>query len=287
MTLALPMSSKKPVKKNIKEMGATPSSSSSGQKGNAPSEDSLVNAVPLEVLEEIFHNLPHEEVILHCRLVCKQWKGVADSESLWRERCRREGYLPRDASFTQNDWREFYFLCKNRRNLLKNTRAEDQFTFWQIVSNGGDRWKIEESMAPHPNEAVKKNFVTSFFTCLKSQLIDLKSEGYNNSFMDLYQPAIKISDWYAARWDCSCEYTLKVELLNRKKKIIQTFEPETVYIEQWNDQQWHQITHVFKNYGRGVRYVNFLHGGKDSKFWAGWYGVRVSDSSVEICPDVE
>lgn len=268
-------------------MGASASSSSSVQNDFTQSVDSLVYTAPLEILEEIFHNLPYEEVVRHCRLVCKQWKGVADSESLWRERCRREGYLSQNSSFAPNDWRQFYFLCKKRRNLLKNPKAAEQFKYWEIVSNGGNCWKIEESRAPHPNEAVQKNFVTSYGMCLKSQLVDLKSEGYNASFMDQYQPAIKISDWYAARFDCACEYTLKVDLLNQKKKSIQTFEPETVYIEQWNDQQWHQMTHVFKNYGPGVRYVKFVHGGKDSQFWAGWYGVRVSDSSVEVCPEVQ
>lgn len=269
-------------------MGASPSSSSSSvQNDFTPSKDSPVYTAPMEILEEIFHNLPCEEVVRHCRLVCKQWKEVADSESLWKERCRREGYLARNALVAPNDWREFYFLCKKRRNLLKNTKAAEKFKYWQIVANGGDRWKIEKPMVKHPNEAVKKNFVTSFGMCLKSQLIDLTSEGYYPAFMDQYQPAIKISDWYAARWDCACEYTIKVELLNQKKKAIQTFEPEMVYIDQWNDQRWHQMTHVFKDYGPGVRYIHFVHGGKDSQFWAGWYGVRVADSSVEVCPDVE
>lgn len=45
-----------------------------------------------------------------------------------------------------------------------------------------------------------------------------------------------------------------------------------------------QVTHVFKNYGKGVRYVRFVHGGKDTQFWAGWYGIRVTNSCVEICP---
>lgn len=268
-------------------MGASSSSSFSIQSDFASSADSPVYTVPLEILEEIYHNLPCEEVVRHCRLVCKQWKEVADSESLWRERCRREGYLPRNSSVAPNDWREFYFLCKKRRNLLRNTKAEEKFNYWQIVSNGGDRWKIEAPMAQHPNEAVKKIFVTSYGMCLKLQLIDLQSEGYNSIFMDQYQPAIKITDWYAARWDCACEYTIKVELLNQKKKCIQSFEPETVYIPQWNDQQWYQMTHIFKNYGPGVRYIRFVHGGKDSQFWAGWYGVRVVDSSVEICPELE
>lgn len=45
-----------------------------------------------------------------------------------------------------------------------------------------------------------------------------------------------------------------------------------------------QMTHVFKNYGPGVRYICFTHGGKDTQFWKGWYGIRVTESCVEICP---
>lgn len=271
-------------------MGAATSSSTSFQNSQIQktlSSDSYVHSlsVPLEILEEIFLNLPSDKVVRLCRLVCKSWKEVADSESLWRERCRREGYVSRDASITPKDWRMFYFLAKMRRNILKNPRAEDKFKDWEILENGGDQWTVEDVMVPHPNETVKKNFVTSYGMCWKSQVIDLESEGYNSLLMDRFQPLINISDWYAPRWDCGCEYKIKVELLNQRKKPIRKFEPETIYFEQWNDQEWNQITHVFKNYGPGVRYVRFMHGGKDRQFWAGWYGIRVTDSCVEICPE--
>ncbi|KAM3872060.1 F-box only protein 6-like [Diretmus argenteus] len=247
----------------------------------------LPPVLPLDVLEEIFMNLPPERVVCVCRLVCREWREVVDSESLWRERCRREGYQLSDASRRPTDWRLFYFLCKARRNLLQNTTGEQNLNNWQLLENGGDRWKVETPMVPHPDAAVHKVFVTSYHMCKKSQLIDLEKEGYNKAFMDHFQPDIKISDWYAPRWDCGCEYMIRVELLNQKMKPIQTFAPESIYFEQWNEQQWNQVTHVFKNYGPGVRYVHFIHGGRDTQFWAGWYGIRVTDSRVEICPSVE
>lgn len=92
-------------------------------------------------------------------------------------------------------------------------------------------------------------------------------------------------DRYAPRWDCGSEYEICVQLLGAKKKhVLKTFRPDKVTFQQWNDQKWSQVTHVFKNYGRGVRYIRFMHGGKDTQFWAGWYGIRVTNSSVEICP---
>ncbi|XP_061591470.1 F-box only protein 6-like isoform X1 [Cololabis saira] len=243
--------------------------------------------LPLDIWEEIFLNLPPHQVVCVCRLVCHQWKDVADSESFWRERCRREGYRLRDASKTPKDWRLFYFCCKNRRNLLKNPRGDDKLRGWVVEDDGGDHWKIEALMEPHPNDAVQTNFVTSYGMCKKSQKINLAKEGYSPSFMDKFQPHIQISDWYSPRWDCGSEYTILVQLLNHKKEVIQEFAPETVYFQQWNDHQWHQMTHVFKDYGPGVRYVYFVHGGKDTQFWAGWYGIRVTDSCVEVCPAID
>ncbi|KAG7221554.1 hypothetical protein INR49_017085 [Caranx melampygus] len=243
--------------------------------------------LPLEVVEEIFLNVPPDQVVCACRLVCQEWREVADSESLWRERCRREGYHLRDTSRVPKDWRLFYFLCKKRRNLIKNPRGERDENEWQILENGGDGWKIEGLMVPHPDDKVQKNFVTSYGMCRKTQLIDLEKEGYNRSFMDDFQPDIKISDWYAPRWDCGCKYEITVELLNPRKKPIQTFDPDVVIFPQWNDQQWNQMTYVFRNYGPGVRYIRFTHGGKDTQFWAGWYGIRVTNSCVEICPAVD
>lgn len=276
-------------------MGAAQSSGSSWQRKVAASEarrSSSVSqedlfSVPLEILEELFLNLPPNQVVCTCRLVCSQWKEVADSESLWRERCRREGYRPSNASKIPKDWRLFYFLCSKRRNLLKNPRGNHKMKDWQILENGGDNWKIEGIRLPHPNEKVKKNFVTSYQMCKKSQLIDLALEGYNPSFMDDFQPDIKISDWYAPRFDCGCRYEICVELLNQRKRTLVAFAPKPVYFEQWNEEKWKQMTHVFQNYGPGVRFIRFTHGGKDTQFWAGWYGIRVTDSSVEIFPAMD
>uniref|UniRef100_A0A8C1YJX1 FBA domain-containing protein n=1 Tax=Cyprinus carpio TaxID=7962 RepID=A0A8C1YJX1_CYPCA len=87
---------------------------------------------------------------------------------------------------------------------------------------------------------------------------------------------------YAPRFDCGCQYEICVELLDQRKKPICTFQPEKVFFEQWNDEPWCQMTHVFKDYGPGVRFIRFTHGGVDTQFWSGWFGIRVTNSSVEI-----
>ncbi|RXN09562.1 F-box only 6-like protein [Labeo rohita] len=170
-----------------------------------------------------------------------------------------------------------------KSNLLKNPSAQDGLRGWKIVPSGGDCWVIEENTKPIP-DTVTKCFVTSYGLCLKQQLIDLNEEGYSDSFMDEVQPHIKISDWCASCNDCGSEYQICVELLDERKNSISTFQPEKVMFSFWNGEPWHQMTHVFKNYGPGVRFVRFTHGGQDTQFWAGHYGVRITNSSVEICP---
>ncbi|MED6289128.1 hypothetical protein CHARACLAT_033156, partial [Characodon lateralis] len=147
------------------------------------------------VLEEIFLRLPSHLVVCVCQSVCIQWKEVIDRASFWRERCKREGYRPSDQSKIPEDWRLFYFLCKQQRNLIKNPCGEEGLNGWNIEKKGGDGWWVGPLRTEHPDKNVKKDYATSFGMCLKSQLIDLKKEGYTSSFMDTFQPDIKICDW--------------------------------------------------------------------------------------------
>lgn len=43
-----------------------------------------------------------------------------------------------------------------------------------------------------------------------------------------------------------------------------------------------QVSHVFENYGSGLRTITFLHGGKDRLFWAGHYGSKIAGACVYV-----
>lgn len=64
---------------------------------------------------------------------------------------------------------------------------------------------------------------------------------------------------YAPRWDCGSEYEIHVELLNQRKKPVQTFAPKTVYFEQWNDQKWNQVRTKHEEF---INTTNFRGGAK-------------------------
>ncbi|KAM5142171.1 F-box only protein 6-like [Mantella aurantiaca] len=245
--------------------------------------------MPEDVLLEILALVPALDLILRCRLVCAQWREVIDSATLWKVKCQRAGYIDIDCQRHPKDWKIFYYLSSRKRNLIRNPCALEEFNSWTLEENGGDCWKVEDlpgdSGENFPDQTVTKYFVTSYGFCLKSQLIDLKKMGYSTKLLDKLQPNIVIKDWYAARKDCVSQYQLLVRLLSKKKTTLREFTPDATFIEQWSNGCWQQTTYRFSDYGPGVRYVHFQHGGMDTQFWAGWYGIRVTNSSVTVEPE--
>ncbi|KAM9033599.1 F-box only protein 44 isoform X1 [Sarcophilus harrisii] len=249
-----------------------------------------INELPSNILLELFSLIPARELLLHCRPVCSLWRDLIDLVSLWKLKCQREGFMPKKWGQPVSDWKVFYFLCSLRRNLIRNPCAEEGFEFWTLDVNGGDEWKVEDLPGDHrrvfPNSHVKKYFVTSYYTCLKSQLVDLKAEGYWEELMDRTRPDIVVKDWFAARQDCGCKYQVCVQLLSSGHVPLGTFQPDPVAIQQWSDAKWREVSHTFSNYPPGVRYIWFQHGGVDTHYWAGWYGPRVTNSSITIGPEL-
>ncbi|XP_032833184.1 F-box only protein 6-like [Petromyzon marinus] len=249
-----------------------------------------LSAAPDDVLLEILSWVPEADLSRHCRAVCSAWLRLVDSGALWKLKCRREGKwsdasccrMPLPPAF---DWRAFYLKGPFSRNLLQNPCATNQFDGWHITSNGGDHWNVEDVMVPlpEPHAHITKSFVSSYNWCGKEQVVSLLAEGLWVELLDEHQPHITVSDWYAARWDCGCVYELSVTLLAEdKSRVLARFDHKPKPIPQWSDACWNQVSHVFRDYGPGVRYLRFEHSGKDTQFWAGWYGARMTNSSVTV-----
>lgn len=247
-----------------------------------------INGLPENILLEVFTHVPARQLLLRCRLVCSLWRDLIDLVTLWKRKCLLEGFITEDWDQPVADWKTFFFLCSLRRNLLRNPCAEEDMTSWQIDSNGGSRWRVEtlpgDCGTDFPDSRVKKYFVTSFEMCLKSQLVDLQAEGYWEELLDTFRPDIVVKDWFAARVDCGCTYYIRVQLVSADYIVLASFEPPPVTIDQWNDAKWTEVSYTFSDYPPGVRHILFQHGGKDTQYWAGWYGPRVTNSSIVISP---
>uniref|UniRef100_A0A9J7YFA6 F-box protein 2 n=1 Tax=Cyprinus carpio carpio TaxID=630221 RepID=A0A9J7YFA6_CYPCA len=119
--------------------------------------------------------------------------------------------------------------------------------------------------------------------CMKRQVIDLLAEGYDPENLDIAQPAVNVEDWFCSRADCGCIYMLTVTLLDENLEVIEEFKPDEVTLDPDSDDcSWKQVSHTFTDYGPGLRFISFAHGGQDTKYWKGWFGVRVTGSSVTV-----
>ncbi|XP_060640595.2 F-box only protein 27-like isoform X1 [Anolis sagrei] len=242
--------------------------------------------LPDELLLLILSWVPGRSLVRECRLVCRKWRDLIDKPTLWRLKCQRDPLSKAAVEAVQGasqiDWRRISILRPFGRNLIKNPCGKKQFQHWEI-ENGGDGWKVEGNRDRVEGAEAQTCFVSSYGWCVKSQVVDLLQEGLGEELMDAFQPDICIADWWGARDDCGCIYKIEVHLLAADRtSVISSFTAKPDGIPQWNNAKYQQVSHVFRKYGPGVRYIHFRHAGKDTQFWAGHYGARITNSTVKV-----
>lgn len=79
-----------------------------------------MESLPEAVLIRILASIPAVDLVLACRLVCCQWKNLVDGAALWILKCQQEGFAGAESEENAENWQNFYFLSKRRRNLIKN-----------------------------------------------------------------------------------------------------------------------------------------------------------------------
>uniref|UniRef100_A0A1E1X7R7 Putative a receptor for ubiquitination targets n=1 Tax=Amblyomma aureolatum TaxID=187763 RepID=A0A1E1X7R7_9ACAR len=246
--------------------------------------------LPEQLIEYVLSFLDHKDLLNNCRHTCKLFRNIIDSNSFWKNKCLQDGKVIPAFSLEElppRYYQRIYIGNPYGRNLLRNGHGDSPkgaFAFWQIIENGGDGWKYEEN--PDGTDALPLEkqgcFATSYGPCTKQQVINLVSEGILPVILDNYKPDIEVSEWYAARFDCGSEYRLTVSLLNDKRKVLHEYSTDSILTEQWMGNRWSQVTHVFRDYPAGVRFVRFQHSGTDTQFWAGHYGSKMAGGVVCI-----
>lgn len=86
------------------------------------------NLILEELLIEILSFVSFKDLICNCRLVCKQWKCVIDSQSIWRLKCERENVKIPSCKLLQLPdfyYRNIYIHSRSKmKNLIKNPCGE-------------------------------------------------------------------------------------------------------------------------------------------------------------------
>ncbi|KAM3912471.1 F-box only protein 27-like [Leptodactylus fuscus] len=237
---------------------------------------------PDEILFLIFSFVPEQDLILGCRLVSRRWKRLVDSPFPWRIRCEREHR--KEIVFLAElcpdfSWQRVCIKTPFSRNLLRNPCGKEKLNHWSF-RHGGDEWCVNEERLGTEDGEAQTCFVpsSSYWNSKKSQLIDLVGEGLWEHVLDVHQPAICIADWFIGGRDCDYEVTAEL-LAADMKTIMKKFSggPNNFSHSLYN--HYHQVYYEFQNYGPGVRYVNFTHGGGG---WKHWETPRILNSSVKV-----
>jgi hypothetical protein len=279
-----------------------------------------INQLPVIVLEKIFENLSGNDLIQNAILVCKQWQSLIDNESFWLRKCLIENKLnDKQATILHNSdiykAKYIYFSNLMNKNLLKNPCGDEKFQFWHstesiqvnfenaepklvkgiirdykenIIKPNERTWKIETEHNGSEalfdiNSNILKNFATSYYWAGKMQLIQ-----FDDCFIDFIDKFIEsnlglkleISENYAARFDCGSLYKLNVYLINENYEIIDSFKFQDE-MPQWSDAKWMSAHHLFE-VKKPFKYIIYYHGGQDTQFWAGFYGSKMSNGSVQF-----
>ncbi|CAL1297687.1 unnamed protein product [Larinioides sclopetarius] len=258
---------------------------------------SFVNfSIPNDLLIDILSYVPANDLIKNCRLVCKDWKSIIDGHSVWKLKCKREKKNIPSVTLQNipiHYYEKIYFHNPYGRNLIQNPCGEEALSKWMITLNRGDGFAIENPPAgadPVPQQVGSQScFATTYYPCMKYQLIDLLAIGICEEILQAETTKIEIGEWFSARFDCASEYHLYVALLDEnfdelagrfQEYIVDDFNHEFIE-EQWIGKEWHSINHIFKNVGR-ARYVYFRHDGKDRQFWAGHFGSKMTGAFVKV-----
>ena len=196
-----------------------------------------------------------------------------------------------------NPWNIMYWSWKNSQNSTTevvdgipfNTHCKEYANFDRHYSSS---WTIESWIKredPKDEQVLKENrdsvenYATSYRWCCREQYIILSKYGLTNDIMDVVQPSIEVSEWFAARWDCGSVFEIMIQLLGSEGSVIDEFH-FSERTEQWQGGElgWRKVEHVFTSYGPGVRFVRFCDAGKDTQFWAGHYGSKMAAACVNM-----
>lgn len=273
-------------------MGARPS------RQQVPAEPPLaLDALPPELLVQVLSHVPPLALVTRCRPVCRAWRDVVDGSSVWLLQLARDRSAQGRALYALaqrcppggQDEDELPLCALARyclraplgRNLIFNSCGELGFRGWE-VEHGGNGWAVEKNVTLIPGAPSQTCFVTSFEWCFKRQLVDLVMEGIWQELLDSAQLEICVADWWGARENCGCVYRLRVRLLDMHENEVVKFSASPNPVMQWTERGCRQVSHIFTNFGKGIRYVSFEQYGRDTRSWVGHYGALVTHSSVKV-----
>lgn len=180
-------------------------------------------------------------------------------------------------------WKLLFLRRPLYRNLLRSPNPEG-INIYEPAPPTGPTQKPLEALGNFQGWYIRtEQLQNNCSWTVKHQCVDLLAEGLWEELLDDEQPDITVMDWFEDSRLDTCVYELHVWLLaaDRHTVIAQHHvAPRTS--GRGPPGRWLQVSHVFRQYGPGVRFVHFLHKTKNRQEPGGLRRTRVTDSSVSV-----
>ncbi|RNA26095.1 F-box only 6 [Brachionus plicatilis] len=257
-----------------------------------------MNQLPNEILLSILSRLSFHDLVKNASLTCKKWYSLIQSEHFWKFKIKAELGLQLVPGLDPTSLKAFYLKKPFGRNLIRNPCFSSGLDHWSVSDqlctdsiedcSYSSSFIIEEHdecsvPAFDENKRPIKKFATSSSIIFKYQLIDLQSEGLSWPLLECFGPSVTIKDSYAGRLYLGYEYYIQVVLYDDDLNELGSISyDEKVSEENWSNSEWKEFVYTFKDCSSSLRFILFIHGGRDATNWTGYYGVKLTNSQVTI-----
>uniref|UniRef100_A0A8D2E1U9 F-box only protein 50 n=1 Tax=Sciurus vulgaris TaxID=55149 RepID=A0A8D2E1U9_SCIVU len=169
------------------------------------------------------------------------------------------------------------------RNLLRSPNPEG-INIYQPAPPTGPTWQPLEALGNFRGWHIRTEKLQQDLSwTVKQQCVNLLAEGLWEELLDDEQPDVTVMDWYEDSRLDQCVYELHVWLLAGDcRTVIAQHHVAPRSSGRGPPGRWIQVSHVFRQYGPGVRFVHFLHKTKNRTEPGGLRRTRVTDSSVSV-----
>ena len=165
-------------------------------------------------------------------------------------------------------------------NLLKNPNNYGRFSnTWKVIQGRQSAFFHNRIRWAGWNDGF---FGTPYYGVTRVQEIDLGTELAIRDNWKRYPPTIQAGEQFNKTYCGNDIYHLTVEVYDDQRNSIGKSEigPNKVLGEcSWEGSKW--VKEKFTVSYKGVpRYIRFMDGGRDSEYWAGYYGPRINEGFV-------
>uniref|UniRef100_A0A8C8X9I1 F-box only protein 50 n=2 Tax=Panthera TaxID=9688 RepID=A0A8C8X9I1_PANLE len=180
-------------------------------------------------------------------------------------------------------WKLLFLRRPLYRNLLRSPNPEGINIYEPAPPTGPTQQPLETLGNFHGWYIRTEKLQQNLSWTVKQQCVDLMAEGLWEELLDDEQPDITVMDWYEDSRLDTCVYELHVWLLAADRRtVIAQHHVAPRASGRGRPGCWIQVSHVFRQYGPGVRFVHFLHKTKNRMEPGGLRRTRVTDSSVSV-----